>query len=295
MLAIMCAAPLAAQGAAGIVRTKLGLRYEIPDGWEWGGFDGNKILIQDLATKKDGSSPNNFTVNSISSHGDGYDKGWSKTDRDEQQTFPNGAKARWRAGPRFGNMYAFVGEATLGTKALKVDVVDSITPTIDVSVVEAAFVRIVKTLREVPASSSIYHPSLGIAGDPLKIESWFTQTGGQSLAFRCWRNGRSGDGYIRAFPAEAFPDVSKALAGLTGYLEKNMSLKIGASQSATIPGGEVSWTEQPGSQYPFLGAVQRGGSYIYVTAVATPDACTAEVSREDFLAVAKSVRVWDGN
>ena len=65
---------------------------------------------------------------------------------------------------------------------------------------------------------------------------------------------------------------------------------------AYIPGGEVLWTEQPGSNQPFLAAVRRDGRYFFVRIYAGTSVTRAnDAIREDFLAAAKSVRAWDGN
>lgn len=56
------------------------------------------------------------------------------------------------------------------------------------------------------------------------------------------------------------------------------------------------WTEQPGSNRPFLAAVRRDGRYFFVNMFAGTSVTRAnDAVREDFLAAAKSVRPWDGN
>jgi hypothetical protein len=92
-----------------------------------------------------------------------------------------------------------------------------------------------------------------------------------------------------------FPDTGKALADITVFFEKNSSLKIGEVRRADFPGGEVLWTEQPGSNHPFLAAVRRDGRYFFVRIYAgTSITRTNDALREDFLMLAKNVRAWDG-
>lgn len=304
MLTTIWVVPLAAQSDVPIIRTTWGVRYEIPAGWEWTEFDGNTVTIQHVATKSgekgEESSPNQFSVGGRTTPDDSFDAGWDRLDRDQRRTFPSGATARWKAGPRWdGIHYVFAGEVTIGSKVLSVSILDSRTPRIDVSVVEAAFLRVAETLRDVPESAVIYHPSLRIAVDRLNEKSWYNQFDSRNIAFRCWSNGRSGNTWIVAYPSSVvFADTRKALADVTDYFEKNRSLKIGNVQRADVPGGEVLWVEQPGTAAPFLGAVRRDGRYFFLSAsIKTSDTrtCTRDALREDFLAVAKSVRIWDGN
>ena len=230
-----------------------------------------------------------------------FDRGWGRLDRDQRRTFPGGAAARWKAGLRWdGIHYVFAGEARIGSKVLSVSLLDTRTPRIDVSVVEAAFLRIAETLRDVPELAVIYHPSLRIAVDKLKTESWYTRSGGGSIAFACWPNpkgcGEGSNTWIYAYPSTVeFADTGKALADITGHFEKNANLKIGEVRRAEIPGGEVLWTEQPGSNQPFLAAVRRDGRYFFLRIYAGASITrTNDALRGDFLALAKNVRAWDG-
>jgi len=305
LLTTMWVVPVAAQSEAPIIRTLWGVRYQIPAGWEWTEFDGYSATIQHLATKSGEkgkeSSPNQFSVSGRKTPDDSFDRGWGRLDRDQRRTFPGGVVARWKAGPRWGGIhYVFAGEATIGSKVVSVSILDTRTPRLDVRIVEAAFLRIAETLRDVPESAVIYHPSLRIAVNQLKTESWYSQFDGRYIAFRCWTNpkgcGEGSNTWVYAYPSSvAFPDTGKALADITGYFEKNANLKIGEVRRAEIPGGEVLWTEQPGSNQPFLAAVRRDGRYFFVRIYAgTSITRTNDALREDFLAVAKNVRAWDG-
>jgi len=308
LLTTMWVVPVTAQTArqdAPVIRTLTGVRYEVPAGWEWTEFNGYNATIQHLATKSGEkgkeSSPNSFSVGGRKTPDDSFDRGWGRLDRDQRRTFPGGAAARWKAGLRWdGIHYVFDGEVRIGSKVLSVSILDTRTPRIDVSVVEAAFLRIAETLRDVPESTVIYHPSLRIAVERLKAESWYIQFDGRHIAFRCWTNpkgcGEGSNTWIFVYPSSgAFPDTGKALAEITDAYEKSASLKIGEARRTEIPGGEVLWTEQPGSNRPFLAAVRRDGRYFFVNMFAGTSVTRAnDALREDFLAVAKNVRAWDG-
>mgnify|MGYP001580527269 CR=1 FL=1 len=283
---------------ATVIRTEYGVRYEVPAGWEWTEFDGNELTIQHIGTKSGEkgkeSSPNKFSIGWRKSPDDGFDKGWGDLDRSGQRTLPNGVTARWKAGKRFGYMYTFAGEATIGSHVLSVSPFGR---SLDAGIVEAAFLRVAETLREVPKSAVLYHPSLGIVADRLNKKSWYNQFDSRNIAFRCWADGISGNTWIYTYPSsKVFPDTRKALADITGHYAKTESLKIGNVQRADVPGGEVLWTEQPGTQNPFLAAVRRDGRYFFLSVQVVETSkhkCRSDALREDFLAVAKSVRAWD--
>lgn len=288
------AMPAAARAQLPIIRTNTGLRFEIPAGWEWGGSTGNDVTIQHVGTKTGGSSPNLFEVRGQKSYMN-FSTGWGRLDRDQQRTFPNGASARWRAGIRQVHGYAFLGEATLGSKVMSVTVYTHDPPPFDTTLAESAFLLMAETLQDVPAGATLYHPTLGIAADPLPSNSWSAGSDSAAMRFRCWKNGRSGDAYISAYPASAgFTDVRMVLADITGHFAKN-GLTIGAVQSVVIAGGEVLWTEQPGSKMPYLGALRRDGRFYFLSVSSNaPGSCTQDPALADFLALAKSVRAWDG-
>ena len=308
LLTPMWVVPVAAQTArqdAPVIRTLTGVRYEVPAGWEWTEFDGYNATIQHLATKSGEkgkeSSPNSFSVGGRKTPDDSFDRGWGRLDRDQRRTLPSGAVARWKAGPRWNGIhYVFAGEVRIGSKVLSVSLLDRSTPRIDVSIVEAAFLRVAETLRDVPESTVIYHPTLRIAADKLKFPPWYVRVGGGNIGFACNPNpdgcGKGSNTWIFVYPSSgAFPDIGKALAEITDAYEKSASLKIGEARRAEIPGGEVLWTEQPGSNRPFLAAVQRDGRYFFVNMFAGTSVTRAnDALREDFLAVAKNVRAWDG-
>lgn len=279
-----------------VFRTKTGLRYNIPAGWEWDSHDGDRVMIQHVATKTGAVSPNRFQVGVTPTFGNDYDLGWDRIDLDERRSYPSGASARWRAGPRYGLHNAFVGEAALGSKALSVSILVTRTNSVDMNLVAAAFEFIVQSLRDVPASATIYHPSLGIAAEPLPAKFWQPNFTVKNIKFYCWNNGRSGSGWIYVYPSYVnFSNTDAARADIAAHYVKTYGLTLGAVQSAVIPGGEVLWTEQPGSQFPYIGAVRRDGLHYFLAVDAKPGSCTQDPTLADFMALAKSVRAWDGN
>lgn len=297
-------ATLPAQAGAPVIRTIWGIRYEIPAGWEWTEFDGNTVTIQHLGTKSGAkgqeTSPNRFSLGGRKTPDDSvFGEGWDRLDRDQRRTFTNGATARWRAGPRpsWGH-YVFAGEAKIGSKVLSVSILDTLPAKFDLRLVEAAFLRVVETLTDVRESATIYHPNATIAADEPNKKSWYGRLDGARISFRCWSNGRSGNTWIDTYPSSVvFADTGTALADITGHFEKNDRLKIGAVQRTDVSGGEMLWTEQPGTSRPFLGAVKRDGRFFFVSAyidTSDPLACTERDVRKDFIAVGKGVRSWDG-
>lgn len=304
LLTTLCVAPLVAQSAGPTIRTVTGVRYEIPAGWEWTEFSGYNVTIQHVGTKSGEkgkeSSPNKFQIGVNKTYGNDYNNGWGSLDRDQRRTFPNGTAVRWRAGPRFGLHYAFLGEATIGSKALSVIILDTRTPRFDTKLIEAAFLSAVETAQSVPESKALYHPSAGMVVDDILTQPWFRGAYGRGVWFNCQADengcGKGGFTQILVYPAsDRFPDTPQALADITDYFEKEQKLKIGKVQRGEVPGGEVLWTEQPGSGRPFLGVVRRDGRYFFLN-VSSQAARTRthDALREDVLAVAKGVRVWDG-
>ena len=72
LLSILLVAPFAAGAANPLVRTKSGVLYEIPAGWDWGGFSGSGLTIQHQGTAVDGRSPNRFEVVTTDDYGKYY-------------------------------------------------------------------------------------------------------------------------------------------------------------------------------------------------------------------------------
>lgn len=303
LLATLCVVPMIAQAAPSVIRTVTGVRYEVPAGWEWTEFNGYNATLQHIATKSGekgkGSSPNTFQIGVNKTYGNDYNSGWGPLDRDQQRTFANGTTARWKAGIRFNLHYAFLGEATVDSKALSVTILDARTPRFDVSLIEAAFVSAVGTAQSVPESRTLYHPSVGIAVDDTLKSPWFRGTYSGGIRFNCQADengcGKGGFTQIMVYPAQTFPDTRKALADITDYYKKEMRLTIGKVERAEIPGGEALWTEQPGSERPFLGVVRRDGRYFFLNVYSQSARTRAhDALRGDILAVAKGVHAWDG-
>lgn len=139
---------------------------------------------------------------------------------------------------RYGH-YAFLGEATLGSKVMSVTLMTPSPPPFDAAIIESVFLLMAETLRDVPAVDALYHPILGIAADPLPSARWSAKSDTGALRFRCWKNGRQGDAYISAYPASAgYTDTRAVLDNITGHFATN-GRTIGAVQSAVLARGEV--------------------------------------------------------
>lgn len=291
-------APASAQAAPAapkaIIRTKTGLRYEIPRGWLWKNFDGNVITLYDPRSMENGQFQASFGVipTNIFDIVD-FERGWDTVDYDSGLMHPIGAIARCKFGKRYGLNLGYLGALTFGAKGLHVDLVSTSADIWRwVWVINDAVGSIIYSAREVPASNSLYHPTLGIAAEPLDSKFWFNDIGSRNLAYYCVNNGVNGDTRITAVPTKDFPDTGAALADLAGQL----GVTVGATQSAAVPGGEILWIEPTGSKWLFAGAMRRDGRYFSIASFAnTPNSCTRPPSREDFLAVARGLRAWDGN
>lgn len=292
VLSIQLVAPLAAWAAEPVIRTKSGLLYKIPAGWDWGGLSGYKVTIAHQGTGGS-KSPNQFEPGIGGEYGDHYNTGWGTVDRDEERSYPGGVKAHWKAGLRYGMHYAFLGEATVAGKVLKVSILDTRTPKFDLEIVSAAFERIAESVKSVAESTSIFHPTLGIAADPLEKKFWYNSSGPNNIAYRCWKDGSTADTEIFVYPAD-FKTAAEALADITGHYKKSESLQIGKVQRAAITGGELLWTEQPGSPRPFLAAAHRNGQSYFLNVRAGARKCSRPASSQDLVDIARTLRPWDG-
>lgn len=289
-----------------VLRTTTGLRFELPPGWVITKFDGELADLAHSGTmsgeKGKEKTPNYFYVNGRTQEpDDSFDKNWEQLDRDSERSFPGGVTARWKAGMKFSNYhYGFFGELRVGSKILHVSRLDGKTQTFDLNIMEAAFLHIAETLSEVPATEVLYHPALRIAATQLKFPPWQSRVDDRSILFLCNPSadecGEGSNTWIDAYPtSKQFPNVQQALADITGFFEKNSNLKIGKTKHLKFPGGEASWTEQPGSNYPFLGAILRDGRTYFVQLRGNKvQKRSNETLRRDFLAVVRSVRAWDG-
>jgi hypothetical protein len=281
-----------------VIRTMTGVRYLVPAGWTWTEFNGYGPVFQHVATKAgDKGGPNDFKLGARTVPDDALDKGWARLDRSERRTFAGGATATWRAGTRWGGIhYVFDGEITLGSRVLHTSILDTPTPKFDPAIVEAAFLAIAESARQVPETRTFYHPTLAMAADDCDDKAWYKSAEPGGLYYGCFEStcGKGSNAWIALYPAQ-FPDMTSALSDITGYFEKNMSLKIGATQRQEIADGEIVWTEQPGSSRPLLGVVRRAGHQYFVRLDAGGTVTRSlDLLRADFLGVAKTIRAWDG-
>jgi hypothetical protein len=288
----------------GVIRTMTGVRYVVPDGWEWTDFDGIGPTLRHVATISVDNgkyeSPNQFSLGVRDIPDETLTQGWNRLDRDDNRTFAGGATAICKAGPRADGMhYAFEGVIRIGSRALSVSIVDSPTPRFDAGLIEGAFLAVAESAREVPASRTIYHPTLAVAADMLDIGTWSASVSAGSISYGCVARacGKGSDARMFVYPGKVdFPDAVSELTDITTFFKKTAHLKVGAIQRQEITGGgQLAWTEQPGSKRPFLGVARRDGRnyFISVTVDGKLTRSHAEM-RADFLALAKSARAWDG-
>jgi hypothetical protein len=288
---------------AGVIRTMTGVRYVVPAGWEWTDFDGVGQTLQHVATKgiQKGKeqSPNQFSLAAHEVTDEALGQGWNRLDRDERRTFEGGSTAAWKAGPRSdGAHYAFEGVIRVGSRVLSVSILDAPTPKFDEHIVETAFLEIAESAHEVPESRTIYHPTLALSTVMLDAGTWSASVSAGSISYGCVASacGKGSDARMFVYPSKVeFPSAAAELADVTGYFKTAAHLKIGPTQRQEIAGGEVVWTEQPGSIRPLLGAVRSDGhSYFIAMSVNGKTTRAHDALRADFLAVAKSVHAWDG-
>ncbi len=146
------------------------------------------------------------------------------------------------------------------------------------------------------ARKSYFHPTLRMAIEQPDPKRWSVEINKIDFGLGCLVCGKGADTWIFIYPStDGFADINATLADITTYFEKEESLKIGEVRREAISDGEIAWTEQPGSKRPFLGAVKHGSDYFFLqmstekTMIATNNDL-----RADFLAAARSVRIWNG-
>lgn len=301
----IAAEPAPPQDASAVLRTTNGVRFALPTGWTIVKFDGEFAEIAHVGTlsgeKGKETAPNYLYVNSRKQEADDdFDENWDQLDLNSERSFPSGVTARWKAGNKYNSQHhAFFGEVRVGSKFLHVHLLQGQTQTFDARILEAAFLHIAETLHDVSATKVLYHPAVGIAATKLSFPPWQSRIGAGNILFLCNPSadecGEGSSTWIDAYPSgKAFSNVQEALADITGFFEKKAALKLGEVKHLKIEGGEASWTEQPGSKYPFLGAVVRDGRTFFVQMRANDvQKLTDKALRPHFLSVLRSVRAWD--
>ena len=155
--------------------------------------------------------------------------------------------------------------------------------------IERTFLDIARSLRSTSPSRTAVHPIGGFRAE--MPDGWNTlairrDDKSDSLEFRLL--GRSGL-FIYAYPVKSqFSNLSAVLSDITSYYEKR-GVRSGSPQVLKFAEGDALWAEAPGTGWPFLGAVSRGGKYFFVS---VEDSYREGLPglKEAFLSVLRSVR-----
>jgi hypothetical protein len=150
-------------------------------------------------------------------------------------------------------------------------------------------------MRVVAPSNSYYHPVLRIAIDPPDAKRWSLDTNNSAFSLHCLVCANVKRTIAISALKAPVADLSAALAVLTKAGENGYNLKIGEVHREVTPQGETAWTEQFGSEWPYLGAFRRGDRYFLIS-LRGPRTTTEMDNdlRNDFLATARGVRKWNG-
>lgn len=156
--------------------------------------------------------------------------------------------------------------------------------------------KIAGSMRVVPPSSSHFHPTQRMAMDPLDARRWRLDTSPYSFTLHCLICGNVNKRLVVSASKDPRTDVNSALAVLTdGSKKQENNIIIGEVHREALADGEFVWTEQPGSGWPYLGAFRRGERYFFISVWGDKTAAAVDADlRNDFLALARSVRVWNG-
>jgi hypothetical protein len=257
-------------------------------------------------------------------------RGWTTINADRSQVLPNGALVRWKIGTMWNFDEALAGGATLGSTTLAFMQTNAPARRFDPTILEGALLKIAGSMRAMPQSTAVFHPFLQMALDRYDPKRWSTEIGKYDFRLRCEICGQGSRTHmvIAHMTTVPFENLDAAFVMATRAHAKAYKLDLGETRRNAIADGAhspsktgvnalhspsktgvnalhsssktgvnalVAWTEQPGSRYPFVGAVKRGTSYFFVSMSAL-ESMTAghDDLRDDFLTMAGSVRRWDG-
>lgn len=302
VLATIVSHGVAQQSAAtqpAVIRFPAGALFEVPQGWSWIelnlGRREQAVLSYDGTAVKDrpNDNPNRLVVTLSDSPPVHLDKDWTRADIDRSRTLSNGAAARWKIGEQWGRII-FAAAATMPSKSLAFTAIEG-NIKFDRTALESAFLKIAGSMRKVPPSNAIFHPAAGFTVGR-EFKNWNATVLPASVGFRCGVCEADSRVWIYVYPAKKpFSDLSAALADVTGFFVKQDNAKAGEPRRASLTGGEILWTEQPGSTWPVAGVLARDGRMFYVNVTGRlPNSLTPEALRADYLAVVQTVRPWDG-
>jgi hypothetical protein len=274
---------------ATIVRLGDGVAFELPEGWDWSRLLRRQVDLHLSATGGTSSSnPNRMTID-MGPEAWVFRGNWSSVERDERGTLPNGAEASLRIGETYPKHRMMRGTVRVGRHQVEV------TATRGLEEGARAFAQIARTMREIPPTDLVTHPerSFSMATLPSgKVWAPGAYKTAARLYFVCYASVcRTSNLAVGAYPAStAYADLDAALASITGFFAQNNDVKIGAASRQPLPNGEAAWTEQPGTEYPLLGALHRNGRYYFVMAGPAGETTDFALVKEGFMAILQSVR-----
>jgi len=302
LLAVMlshAAAQQAAPTPPAVIRFPAGAAFEVPQSWSWGelvtsgGVDTVELTYDATGSNdRTKNNPNRLTVQLGMTPSE---ESWSRIDINQSQTLPNGVSARWKSGARWNIHSWFEGWATAGSKTIRVLASGGLPAKFNSNVLQAAFLKIAGSMREVPRDNAIFHPVAGFSVGR-EIKNWNVTVLPASIEFRCGICGTDSRVLIYVYPAKKqFNDLSAALADVTAVFVKHDNAKAGELRRASLSEGEILWTEQPDSGWPVAGVLTSDGKMFFVNMTGKlPGSLSVETLRADYMAVAQSVKPWDG-
>ena len=307
LLAVMlshAAAQQAAPTPPAVIRFPAGAAFEVPQSWSWGelvtsgGVDTVELTYDATGSNdRTKNNPNRLTVQLGMTPSE---ESWSRIDINQSQTLPNGVSARWKSGARWNIHSWFEGWATAGSKTIRVLASGGLPAKFNSGVLQAAFLKIAGSMREVPEANLLFHPVWRWAIDRPDPKRWLIESAsGNSFDFRCAMSlcgqGNKTQILVWRVPRGSYDDLGTDLTTELQPLARHNNFQVGEIRREAMAGGEIAWTEQPGSTYPFCGAVRRGDDYFFVFMSASQKMTASNDDlRNDYLAAARSVRAWDG-
>jgi hypothetical protein len=276
-----------------IIRLPAGVLFRIPTGWGWSelsGRDLNFVRLDYDATRPQQGARQNVNEMALSVRSETSLPNYVRVDSERTEKLANGATLSWRMGLRFQPHYGYDAVVLLGSRHLNISVLDEPTPRFDKRLVQDAVRKIAGSMREVPQSNVVFHPNKRMAVDRPDRQRWGLATNPYNFQFACRVCGQGAD-FVMLISSGPPATVSAAIAAIA----QNYNLKLGEARRESLPSGEVTWTEQSGSRYPFLGTIKQGDSYFLISINGGQNMVGSNDNlRNDFLAAARSVRAWDG-
>jgi hypothetical protein len=299
--AVSAAAQPVAILRAATVRFPLGVQFEIPQGWSVRdlkfGPRSNSVVVSHDASRPWSKSAHNRNELSVVFNGVTPEplteqalKAWTRIDADRSQVLSNGALVRWKIGRMWNVHEALAGGATLGSTTLGFMKADAPARQFDPAILETALLKIADSMRAMPQGLALSHPPLQMALEWYDPKRWSGEITEHDFRLRCKICGQGSRTHMVIARMMSAPSEPLDVALARAY-----KLNFGEVRRHAIADAAIAWTEQPGSRTPFVGAVERGTGYFFVS-ISAPEGMSAgnDDLRDDFLTMAGSVRPWDG-